>query len=96
MSMTMSEQNKNKWTKIIEDQKQSGLSIVQYCKDHDLNEKTFYRYRTLLGLSPTQILKPVTIESKSDSMIRFYFDDIPVRMNTKDLLRLIHGWNHKS
>lgn len=96
MTTTMSEENKKKWIKIIEDQKQSGLSILQYCKKHEFSDKTFYRYRKLLGLSTTQRFKAVTVEPQSKKMIQFYLDDIPIKMDTNDFFYLISEWKHKS
>ncbi len=96
MAADMSEQNKKKWIKIIEDQKQSGLTIVQYCRKNEFSDKTFYRYRKLLGLSTTQRFKAVTVEPQSNKMIQFYFDDIPIKMDMKDIFYFISEWKHKS
>ncbi len=96
MTSIMSDETKNKWLKIIEDQKQSGLSIIQYCRNKGLSDKTFYSYRKRLGLSTSQKFKAVTVEPISDKTIQFYLDDIPIKMNAQDLIHLLNEWKHKS
>ncbi|WP_338853086.1 IS66 family insertion sequence element accessory protein TnpB [Alteromonas macleodii] len=36
------------WNTIVEQQQQSGLSIVAFCKQQKLNTKSFYRSRRLI------------------------------------------------
>lgn len=37
------------WQSIIEQQLQSGLSIVEFCKQKKINTKSFYRSRLILS-----------------------------------------------
>lgn len=51
------------WAEIIEQQSQSELSIVAFCKANQLTEQTFYYWRkTLHGGVQRQVVHPVMIE----------------------------------
>ena len=47
----MKESNKIKWSKLIELHPNSGLSIVDFCKQHNISTSTFYKYRLALRKS---------------------------------------------
>lgn len=40
------------WRELISSQAQSGQSVAAYCRERDLNSKTFYRHRKALGETP--------------------------------------------
>ncbi|CAH8189293.1 conserved hypothetical protein [Vibrio aestuarianus] len=53
------------WAEIIEQQSQSELSIVAFCKANQLTEHTFYYWRKkLYGGGQCQLVHPVVIEDK--------------------------------
>lgn len=52
------------WKEIIEQQKASDLTIIDFCEQNDINLKTFYNRRAKLGLSPEKA-KPAFIKAKS-------------------------------
>ncbi|WP_408063553.1 IS66 family insertion sequence element accessory protein TnpA, partial [Vibrio pomeroyi] len=39
--MTQSEKHQH-WTTIVSNQQESGLSVPQFCKEHDINYATFH------------------------------------------------------
>jgi putative transposase len=44
-----------KWAELIRQQKQSGLSVTAFCRDHDFSEQTFYNWRKrLAGSEPVR------------------------------------------
>lgn len=45
------------WQTIIEAQQNSGLTIAQYCREHQLSSTSFYSVRKKLGLIPTGFVR---------------------------------------
>mgnify|MGYP000026182462 FL=1 len=43
--------SQEQWQVIIEDQQTSGLTIIDYCQQHQLSTTSFYAARKKLGLS---------------------------------------------
>ena len=43
--------SQEKWQQILADQKASGLTIVDYCRQHQLSTSNFYTRRKLLAAS---------------------------------------------
>lgn len=41
--------SRQEWESIIEKQQASGKTAAQYCREHDLSEKSFYGWRRRLG-----------------------------------------------
>lgn len=41
-----------KWTDLIRQQEQSGLSVAAFCRKHDLVEQSFYNWRKKGGSTP--------------------------------------------
>jgi hypothetical protein len=41
----MVKRSQQQWQQVIEAQRSSGLTIVQFCKTHKINPSTFYAYR---------------------------------------------------
>jgi putative transposase len=57
MSPTNSQYSRLKWQQRIETQKDSGLSVSQFCQQHGCSASSFYQWRRKLG-SPSP--KPAT------------------------------------
>jgi transposase-like protein len=57
MSPTNSQYSRLKWQQRIETQKDSGLSVSQFCQQHGCSASSFYQWRGKLG-SPSP--KPAT------------------------------------
>jgi hypothetical protein len=47
--------SKKQWQAIIEEQQASGLSIIDYCQQHQLSTTSFYAVRKKLGLSSSNL-----------------------------------------
>jgi transposase-like protein len=45
MPQLVSEENKQKWMSIVHEQRQSGLSIAEWCRQKDVAVHTFYYWR---------------------------------------------------
>jgi len=45
------------WQNIFEDQKTSGLTIIGYCREHQLPTATFYAARKKLALAPSKFVR---------------------------------------
>ena len=63
---------KEKWKKVIEAQKQSGLTIKKYCNDNPICISSFYKQKALI-LDEENIFIPVIID-KSNDVIDFDID----------------------
>lgn len=66
----MNQSNKTQfWAEIIEQQSQSELSIVAFCKANQLTVNTFYYWRKkLYGGEQQQVVHPVLIEDSPKSI----------------------------
>ena len=51
----MNSSNRKKWLNIIERHEASGLNITQFCRQQQINSKTFYRYRNLFNLEKSAV-----------------------------------------
>ena len=63
---------KEKWKEVIEAQKQSGLTIKNYCNDNPICISSFYKQKALI-LDEENIFIPVIID-KSNDVIDFDID----------------------
>ena len=52
--------SQQQWEVIIEDQQASGLSIDDYCQQHQLSTTSFYGCRKKLTLSPSRFITQQT------------------------------------
>lgn len=49
----------NQWRSLVDDQKQSGLTVEQFCKHHGLTQSNFYLWRKKLAAdTPDHLIKP--------------------------------------
>ena len=63
------QQKINHWQNIFEQQQSSGLSIIQFCRDNNVNTSTFYAWRKrlsgkVLSVKPQQVI-PLIIHEQS-------------------------------
>lgn len=49
--------SKKQWQAIIEGQQASGLTIIDYCQQHQLSTTSFYAVRKKLGLSSSNFVR---------------------------------------
>ena len=49
--------SQTQWQTIIEEQRASGLTIADYCREHQLATATFYAVRKKLGLSAGNFIR---------------------------------------
>lgn len=52
----MARKTPEQWQIIFKDQENSGLSIPEYCRQHNINTTTFYNRRAKLALSKQRAL----------------------------------------
>ena len=74
---------KNEWLTVFEDQKISGLSIIDYCQQNAISTTTFYSARTKF-LSKTVIQKSsfikATVTTKTEQVV--LSQQVPIRVKT--------------
>lgn len=49
--------SQEQWRNIIEDQQASGLTIIDYCQQHQLSTTSFYAVRKKLGFSTSNFVR---------------------------------------
>jgi len=56
--------NANQWQKIINEQELSGQSVASYCREKNLNEKSFYAWRRrLIQDAPSSLKNFIEVSS---------------------------------
>ena len=62
--MTQSEKHQH-WTAIVSNQQESGLSVPQFCKEHDINYATFhYWLKKLKQTDDEQVVHQVVMNDR--------------------------------
>jgi len=80
------------WTRIIEDQKNSGLTITKYCKENNLSEYTFkyHKYSSPKILNEPLTMIPVVCDAPKNVSFKLNGVSIEVSSNIDDqMLRKI-------
>ncbi|MCD7808595.1 MAG: hypothetical protein LUH02_04575 [Erysipelotrichaceae bacterium] len=92
----MKRRTKEEWFDIINNQKNSGLSIKNYCIKNNISTCNFYKYKKLLinnnsntDSCDNQFL-PVQVCDYNDKVI-FTLDGHTIECNTKDLKLILGG-----
>lgn len=49
--------NPAQWQTIFNEQKTSGLTVIDYCRKHQLSTSSFYLFRKKLGLSTSNFVR---------------------------------------
>lgn len=68
------------WLDIFQTQRDSGLSITQFCKDNTISEGVFYSKRRQLVSSESFL--PVVVEDISPSLVNVCINNIPVSFDS--------------
>lgn len=87
-------ENRKRWKKFIKDQSTSNKTIVQYCKDNDLNVHQFHYYKTQFKKKDevsersnfVAVIQPKVI---IDDQISMTLNGIDVTMNHLNLIKLL-------
>jgi hypothetical protein len=66
--------NQEQWQSIIEDQQSSGLTIIDYCRQHKLSQTSFYAHRKKLDLTQSgfiraKVTQQIELETRSEENI---------------------------
>ena len=80
---------KEKWKEVIEAQKQSGLTIKNYCNDNPICISSFYKQKALI-LDEENIFIPVIID-KSNDVIDFDIDHHRISCSKQNLKILLEN-----
>jgi|GEM_PF-741844 len=84
----------NFWSQQIENWKQSGLSQVQYCLEHNLKKHTFYYWRAKLDQDcEPQPLLPVTIIPDSPPVSYSNTSGISLSIGGRFIIQLEEGFS---
>jgi len=66
--------NQEQWQSIIEDQQSSGLTIIDYCRQHKLSLTSFYAHRkkrdmTQAGFIRAKVTQQIELETRQEENI---------------------------
>ena len=66
--------SQEQWQSIIEDQQSSGLTIIDYCRQHKLSLTSFYAHRKKLDLTQSgfiraKVTQQIEFETRSEENI---------------------------
>ena len=91
------EQKHAHWAAIVEQQKQSPLSIKQFCADCGISDKTFYYWsKRLRSPDVTQTLQPIIFnddeKAKAESVILTFANGICAELPTTLSAAQIKHW----
>lgn len=70
----MATRTKAEWKRIVEDQKNSELSVENYCKTHHVSPGAFYRHKRMLDESGPSNAQAFTLAVIDEEMISFCLD----------------------
>lgn len=90
-------QKRAHWATVVEQQKQSTLSIKQFCADSGISYQTFYYWsKRLRSPDATQTLQPIIFneyeETKAESVIITFANGIRAELPTKLSTAQIKHW----
>lgn len=90
-------QKRAHWASVIEQQKQSQLSIKQFCEDNNISYQTFYYWsKRLRSPDATQTIQPIIFneheETKADSVIVTFANGIRAELPTTLSAAQIKHW----
>jgi len=68
--------NQEQWQNIFKEQEMSGLTIVGYCRQHQISQATFYASRKKLGFSQSAF-----IQAKITQQVEVFSTPEPICLN---------------
>lgn len=88
-------ENRKRWKKIINEQSKSNKTIVQFCKDNDLNLYQFHYYKKKMNKEReenetsnfVEVIQPVLIR---DGYISMSLNGIDVKIDHHNLIKLLY------
>lgn len=85
----MTEEKLNEWKRILQDQKESGMTIKKYCEDNHINQKTFYDYKKRFNQLDVRFQE---VKLKQDKIIHLKIDGVRIEIDLGDVLMLMDAW----
>lgn len=78
------------WNKIIQEQRESGMPVSHYCREHKISASQFYKYKKIIETQNSQntdtVFTPVVIEKET---IAFSIDGHRITCEKKDVRLLM-------
>jgi hypothetical protein len=68
--------SQDQWQNIFKEQENSGLTIVGFCRQHQIPTATFYAYRKKLGISQSAF-----IQAKITQQVEVFSSPEPIYLN---------------
>lgn len=82
-------EEKDKWKEMIEAQKQSDLSIRQFCADNHISVSCFYKHKALILKEESPFL-PVTVD-KNEETVDFEIDHHHISCSKQNLKLILEN-----
>jgi len=67
--------SQDQWQTIIEDQENSGLAIIDYCRQHQISTTTFYACRKKFGVSQSSF-----VQAKVTQQVEVFSNPEPISL----------------
>ena len=80
MSKSLSQEEKQKWIDIIQTQKQSSLSIAQWCRENRITVHSFYYWKDKLFPQTLARSDFVELNDKNESGITVVFNQLRIHL----------------
>jgi len=86
-------ENRKRWKVILEKQKDSGKTIVQYCKDNEVNVHQFHYYKRQFKknevMERSNFVEVIQPEVIIDNQISMTLNGIDVKMDHPNLIKFL-------
>lgn len=82
-------EGKDKWKEVIEAQKQSDLTIKQFCADNHISISCFHKHKSLILKEETSFL-PVAVD-KNEESVDFEIDHYHISCSKQNLKLILEN-----
>ena len=80
---------KKDWDKIINEWKNSNLSVESFCKEQQIARSTFYKYKRKSKQNNESIFEPVVI--KPNDTVSFIINGVHITCNHHDIAAILEA-----
>ena len=89
--------SQEQWQSIIEAQQSSGLTIIDYCRQHKLSLTSFYAHRKKLNLTQSgfiraKVMQQVEFETRSEDNISLSIGNATLSLPSSSELHILFNY----
>ena len=102
--MPLTPEQKQEWKERARLQKESGLSVLQWCREHNVNYDSMLYWRRVLGLAPTRTINRSSFKELPDCVDNASITiecqriqvHLPKNCHPDTLIKYLHALKEKS